>query len=135
LNYASQYAYAHGKVSNKAAIQNGTYTDLRATFGLGAQMARSVARQVGATYKGLWKKVKQNASARKAGHTRKRYRGLDQPPKYLSPTVTYQQGRDYSFKSDSLVSVLTLSGRMVIAYSGYCPHLCVISQGAEIGTA
>lgn len=135
LNYASRYAFAHGKLSNKAAIQNGTYLDLRAKFGLGAQMACSVPRQVGATYKGLWKKVKQNATARKAGHTRKRYKGLDKPPKYLSPTVTYQQGRDYTFKSEQRVSVLTLSGRILLPYSGYTQHIAWIEQGAELGTA
>ena len=87
LNYVSRYAFAHGKMSNKVGLQEGTYQDIRAHFGLPAQMACSVPRQVGATYKTLWTKVKANTAARKAGHTRKRYRGLDQPPKYVSPTA------------------------------------------------
>ena len=76
-----------------------------------AQMACSVSRQVGATYKTLWSKVKQNAQARAAGLTRKRYKGLDQPPKYVSPTLTYQEGKDYSFKKERRVSVLTLASK------------------------
>ena len=45
---------------------------------------------MGATYKALWTKVKANAAARAAGHTKKRYWGLDQAPKYGSPTLTYR---------------------------------------------
>src|SRR5690348_5447653 len=99
LNYVSRYAFEHGKTSHKVNLQEGTYQDLRSRFGLPAQMACSVPRQVGATYKALWTKVKANAAARQAGRTRRRYRGLDQPPKYVSPTLTYQFGRDYGFKS------------------------------------
>src|SRR5689334_18246235 len=98
LNYVSQYAYAHGKMSNKVGLQEGTYHEIRARFKLPAQMACSVPRQVGATYNALWTKVKQNALARKMGLTKKRYKGLDQTPKYVSPTLTYQLGHDYSFK-------------------------------------
>src|SRR6267143_510578 len=75
------------------------------------QLACSIPRQVGATYKALWTKVKQNNAARKAGLTKKRYKGLDQPPKYVSPTLTYQLGHDYSFKKGQQVSLLSLDGR------------------------
>src|SRR6266702_4090932 len=75
LNYASRYAYAHGKMRNKVAIQDGTYYEIRARYGLPAQMACSVSRQVGASYKTLWSKAKQNAAMRKAGQTKKRYKG------------------------------------------------------------
>jgi putative transposase len=92
LNYVSRYAFAHGKMSHTVGLQEGTYVDVRAKFGLPAQMACSAPRQVGATYKALWTKVKANAAARAAGHTKKRYRGLDQAPKYVSPTLTYQLG-------------------------------------------
>src|SRR5262245_51758306 len=71
LNYVSQYAYAHGKISNAVALQTGTYDEVRARFHLTSQMACSVPRQVGATYKALWTKVKQNAAARQSGHTSK----------------------------------------------------------------
>ncbi len=108
LNFVSKYAFEHGKMSNAVGLQDGTYDEIRARFRLPSQMACSVPRQVGATYKGLWTKVKQNAEHRKSGHTKKRYKGLDQAPKYLSPTVTYQYKKDYSFKTDARVSVLTL---------------------------
>jgi putative transposase len=88
LNYASRYAFEHGKMSNTIGLQEGTYQEIRSRFGLPAQMACSVPRQVGATYKALWTKVKANAAACAAGQTKKRYRGLDQTPKYVSPTLT-----------------------------------------------
>jgi putative transposase len=135
LNYVSRYSFEHGKISNKVALQEGTYDQLRARFGLPSQMACSVPRHVGATYKGLWTKVKQNATHREDGRTKKRYRGLDQPPKYVSPTVEYQYGKDYSFKKEQHVSVLTLSGRVIMAYTGYNKHVELIQHGAEMGAA
>ena len=118
LNYASRYSFAHGKKSNQEWLQQETYAEVRAAYHLPAQMACNVPRQVGATYKTLWTKVKQNKAARKAGITRKRYQGLDQPPKYVSPTPTYNDHRDYSFKPDTQVSILTLEGRVVVSYRG-----------------
>src|SRR2546425_9222506 len=135
LNYVSQYAYAHGKSSNRVFLQDGTYADVRARFNLPSQMACSVPRQVGATYKTLWTKVKQNAALRAAGQTKKRYKGLDQPPKYVSPTLTYQYKKDYSFKKDGSLSILTLDGRVVVPYTGYHEHVSLIEQGTEIGAA
>src|SRR5713226_1234072 len=135
LNYVSQYAFEHGKMSNKVGLQDGTYAELRARFKIPAQMACSIPRQVGATYKALWTKVKQNAAARLAGHTKKRYKGLDQSPKYVSPTLTYQLGHDYSFKTESRVSILTLSGRVIVSYTGYGQHVALIQKGAHIGAA
>src|SRR3989442_415862 len=135
LNYVSQYAYSHGKSSNRVALQDGTYDEVRARFKLPSQMTCSVPRQVGATYKTLWTKVKQNAAARKAGQTKKRYKGLDQPPKYVSPTLTYQYKKDYSFKKDGSLSILTLDGRVIVPYTGYSEHVALIEHGAEIGAA
>jgi len=135
LNYASRYAFAHGKLSNAERLQQGTYREIRALFHLPSQMACNVPRQVAATYKGLWTKLKQNLAHRKAGHTKKRYKGLDQPPKYVSPTVTYNYGYDYSFKSGQQVSVLTLDGRIILPYQGYDRHVALIQHGATIGAA
>src|SRR6266566_3844273 len=135
LNFVSQYAYAHGNMSNSVALQDGTYDEVRARFHLPSQMACSVPRQVGATYKTLWTKVKHNAALRKAGKTKKRYKGLDQAPKYVSPTLTYQYQKDYSFKAGQHVSILTLRGRVIVPYSGYHEHVTLIQQGAEIGAA
>jgi putative transposase len=135
LNYVSRYAYAHGKMSNKVALQDGTYNEIRARFHLPSQMACNVPRQVGATYKGLWTKVKQNAAHRKSGRTKKRYKGLDQAPKYVSPTLTYNYQRDYGFKKDRQVSVSTLDGRIIVPYTGYDKHVALIQKDAEIGAA
>src|SRR5438876_6076141 len=135
LNYVSQYSFEHGKMSNRVALQDGTYDEVRARFHLPSQMACSVPRQVGATYKALWTKVKKNAEDRQSARTRKRYKGLDQPPKFVSPTLTYQYKKDYSFKSDRHVSILTLSGRVIVPYAGYHEHVALIAKGAQIGAA
>ncbi len=134
-NFVSKYAFEHDKMSNAVALQKGTYEDIRSRFHLPSQMACSVPRQVGATYKGLWTKVKQNAEHRKSGRTKKRYKGLDQAPKFISPTLTYQYKKDYSFKKSNHVSILTLDGRVVVPYTGKTSHIELIQHGAEIGAA
>ncbi len=135
LNAMSRYAFANGKSSNTKKLHSGMYDEIRAHFGLPSQMACTVSRQVGATYKGLWTKVNHNAAHRKAGHTKKRYKGLDKAPKYVSPTLTYQYGYDYSFKKDHQVSILTLNGRIIVPYTGYDKHVALIQHGAEVGAA
>ncbi len=135
LNYVSRYSFARGKKSNQEWLQRETYAEVRAVYHLPAQMACNVPRQVGATYKTLWTKVKQNAAARKAGITKKRYKGLDNPPKYVSPTLTYNYHRDYSLKPDNQVSILTLEGRVIVSYTGYEKHLALMQHGAHIGAA
>jgi putative transposase len=89
-------------------------------------MACSIPRQVGATYKGLWTKVKKNAAMRKAGLTKKRYKGLDAAPRYVAPTLEYQLGHDYGFKTESRVS---------IPYTGYSQHVALLQHGTSIGAA
>src|SRR5262249_43973372 len=135
LNHVSRYAVAHGKLSNQQALQRACYDEIRAAYGLPAQMACNVPRQVGATYKTLWTKVKANAAARNAGRTKKRYQGLDQPPKYVSPTLTYNYHRDFSLKAEQRVSILTLDGRVIVPYTGYARHVALMRQGAQIGAA
>jgi IS605 OrfB family transposase len=135
LNYVSRYAFAHGKMSNQIGLQEATYLDIRAKFALPAQMACNVPRQVGATYKALWTKMKASATSRAAGRTKKRYRGLDAVPRYISPTLTYNFQRDYSLKTDQRVSILTLAGRVIVPYTGYSRHVALIQHGAHIGAA
>jgi putative transposase len=135
LNYVSQYSFTHGKMSNQRALQRDCYDEIRLTYGLPAQMACNVPRQVGATYKTLWTKVKHNAEARKAGRTKKRYKGLDQAPTYVSPTLTYNYHRDYSLKPEHQVSILTLDGRVIVPYTGYSKHMALLQQRDHIGAA
>ena len=135
LNQTSQHAFAHGKTSNSQRLHQELYEEVRATYSLPSQMACSVFRQVGATYKGLWTKWYKNVEARKAGWTRKRFKGLDKPPHYVSPTGTYVYGRDFTFKTAGQVSVLTLAGRIVLPYQGWNRHLTWLQQGAAIGGA
>ena len=133
LNQASQHAFTRGKTSNSQRLHHDLYEETRARYSLPSQMACSVFRQVGATYKGLWTKWSQNVEARKTGWTRKRFKGLDTPPHYVSPTITYVSGRDFSFKAAGQVSVLTLVGRLVLPYQGWSRHVARLHQGATIG--
>lgn len=87
LNYVSAYSFAHGKTSNSKRLQKETYADVRARYALPAQMACSVPRQVGATYKALWTRARKNAEARRLGYTKRRFKGLDDAPHYVSPTL------------------------------------------------
>ena len=127
LNHVSAYSFAHGKMSNSKRLQKETYADVRAQLGLPAQMACSVPRQVGATYKGLWTKAKQNVEARRLGYTKRRFKGLDDAPRYVSPTLIYVYGHDYSLKTAQRVSLLTRAGRSIIPYQGYSKHLALLA--------
>ncbi len=136
LNYTSGVAFEMGKTYNGTKIQKEVYYTLREHFKLPSQMACNVPRQVGATYKSLRTKLKQNEEAIKAGRTKKRYKGLDKPPKYVSRTCTLNYQRDYSFVKDQKVSVITLDGRIKVNYQGYSKHLEMINSGvARIGAA
>ena len=135
LNFTSLANFEHGKSFNGTKIQKLVYRDLRSKFKLPSQMACNVPRQVGATYKGLLTKLKQNQEAIKKGWTSKRFKGLDKAPKYISRTCSLNYLRDFSFKADRQVSIITLKGRTTVNYSGYNQHLELIKSGAKIGGA
>ena len=135
LNFASQTAFELGKTTSVPKLHQETYATLRERFKLGSQLACTVERQVTASYKTQWTKAKQNQKARESGRTKRRYKGLDQPMKFVSRTLEYQHGRDYSWKKDGRVSVGTLDGRMVLEFYGYQKHLDYIQEGAETGAA
>ena len=135
LNAVSRYAFEQGKTSNATKLHKGMYAELRARYGLPSQLACSVERQVAATYKGLWTKLLKNVGHRHLKITKKRFKGLDQPPHYSSPTVQYTYERDYTFQRNQQVSIGTLNGRISIAYQGYDQHTALIRQGATIGDA
>jgi len=135
LNAVSHYAFEQGKTSSVTTLHKGMYIELRSRYHLPSQLACSVERQVAATYKGLWTKLLKNAEHRHKKITKKRFKGLDQPPHYSSPTVQYTYERDYTFQCDSLVSVGTLNGRISLPYQGYDKHTALIRERATIGDA
>jgi IS605 OrfB family transposase len=98
-------------------------------------MACNVPRQVGSTYQALWTKAKKNAEARRLGSTKRRFKGLDQAPHYVSPTLSYNLGRDYSLRAGQEVSLLALCGRIHVPYQGYRRHVALLQEGAIIGGA
>jgi len=122
-------------MSNQQVSHRGTYAEIRATYKLPAQMACNVPRQVGATYKSLWTKVMQKHAARKADRARKRYKGLDEAPRYVTPAFSYNYQRDHSFETEQRVSILTLAGRVIVPYTGNNLHVGLIQHGAQIGAA
>ena len=137
LNHVSAYSFNFmNRSANKVRIQEHTYYDLRARFGLPAQMAINGSRQVGATYKGLWTKVRKNVEHRKMGLTKRRFKGLDKPPRYASPKLLYTYGRGFPFLNgrseteQGSVSVKTLTVRVVVPYEGYNEHLPLVREGS-----
>lgn len=135
LNAVSRSAFEHGKTSNVMKLHKGMYTELRSRYGLPSQLACSVERQVAATYKGLWTKLLKNLEHRRKKITKKRFKGLDKPPHYSSPTVQYAYERDYTFQKNSQISLGTLHGRISVSYQGYDKHRALIQLGASIGDA
>lgn len=135
LNYTSQLNFEKGKSSNGTKIQKLVYQDIRSRFRLPSQMACNVPRQVGATYKGLLTKYQQNQEAIKKGWTKKQFKGLDKAPKYNSRTCHLNYLRDFTFKLNQQVSIITLTGRITVTYSGYSKHLELIKGGSKIGGA
>ena len=120
-------------MSNQVKLHGLVYPALRERFALPSQLACSVSRQVGATVKGLWTKVKHNASHRKSGYTQKRYQGLDKAPVFTANTTTFTYQRDYRFKAGQQVSITTLEGPVVFSYEGYTKHLDLIQKGSSGG--
>ena len=133
LNYTSRVAFEHGKMSNQVRLHQLVYREIRSRFSLPAQMACSVSRQVGAVYKGLWTRVKQNAAHTKAGYTKKRYKGLDKAPVFSAGTTTFVFGRDYRWKNHQQVSITTVDGPLLFRYEGYQKHLAMIQAGSQGG--
>src|SRR5215467_1183694 len=133
FHYVSAYSFAHRKTSSGKRLQRATCADIRSRYALPSQMACNVPRQMGATYKSLWTKAKQNAEARRLGYTKWRGVRLDKAPHYVSPTLTYNLGRDYSLQSGQQVSLLTLRGRIHVPYQGWTRHVALLQAGAIIG--
>ena len=146
-NHCSRWAFDHGKTSSGAAIQKACYGEIRTRYGLASQLACSVRDSVAASYKGLWTTTKQAAERRKAAVARKAagswkgrlprpYKGLDSAPVFKALTLEYQYGRDYSFKKAGQVSVMTLEGRITLAYEGWNEHVLALQDAeTDIGSA
>ena len=135
LSAVSHYAFENGKSSNVMKLHKGMYRELRTRYKLPSQLACEAIRQVAATYKGLWTKLKKNAEHRRKKITKKRFKGLDQPPKFRSPTVQYTYERIYTFQTNSRISLGMLHGRISIPYQGYDKHTALIRSGTTMGDA
>ena len=126
LNHASAVAFANGKMSQGMKLQALVYQDLRERFGLPSQMACNAPRQVAGSYKTLW--------ARSRSHARKRrYTGLDAPPKFTALTVHLSHRRDWTLGAAQTVSIGTLRGRVRCRYAGWNRHLDWLENTADNG--
>jgi IS605 OrfB family transposase len=128
LIFSSDKAFELGKTTNANLLHKNTYAEIRSRFGLPSQMACSVSRYVTAAYKTLWTTTKKNAKDRKLGNTKRVYRGLDNAPKFSSRTAVFQSYRDFTFKTDQRVSIITLNGRITISYKGWAKHINLIQE-------
>ncbi|UQN09647.1 transposase [Deinococcus sp. QL22] len=141
VNFTSGIAFTENKLSAGMRLQKVVYEDLREKFGLPSQMACNAPRQVAASYKALWTKCKDHHARQqwiqsvKPGYQPRPFQGFERPAKFISRTLTYNFGRDYSWKKDQQVSVQTLEGRQVMAYDGWNKHLELIRSGCEVGGA
>jgi len=146
-NFCSQWAFDHGKTDSNKAIQENCYAEVRSRFGLPSQLACSVRDSVAATYKALWTTTRQaierlkvatqrKPSAGKKSRLPRLYKGLDSRPAFKALTLEYQYGRDYGFKKDQQVSVMTRQGRMTLPYQGWSQHLeLLVDPGTKVGAA
>ena len=146
-NFCSRWAFDNGRTSSGAAIQKACYQEIRSTYGLASQLACSVRDSVAASCKGLWTTTRQAAERRNVAVARKAagswkgrlprpYNGLNSAPVFKALTLEYQYGRDYSFKKDGQVSVMTLKGRMTLSYEGWNEHVLALQDSqTEIGSA
>ncbi|WP_188973371.1 RNA-guided endonuclease InsQ/TnpB family protein [Deinococcus aerolatus] len=138
-NTCSKWAFENAKTASNKKIHDACYATLRTQHGLSSQLACSAERLVASTYKGLWTRTidaakrRREAVARKASGQKIRipslYKGLDSAPLFKARTLEYQLGRDYSFKKDQHVSLMTLEGRLSLPYVGWNRHV------AELGLA
>lgn len=139
LNFASEVAFRENKLSAGMRLQKLVYDEMRERIGLPSQMACNAPRQVAASYKQLWTKFRQHQTTQQKrverGLKARPFRGFETPAKFVSRTVTYNFGRDFSWKKGQQVSIQTLDGRVVMPYEGYAKHLDYIAQGCEVGAA
>lgn len=120
-NYLSGVAFEHDCLSNTVALHRLSYENVRAQFGLSAQVTASAIRQVASKYA--------------AAKTSKRV--LKRPVFFRENAVALQggvRGRDVSFTQSGL-SVWTLSGRVkAIAFRGE-PKLAEYLSEWQLGDA
>jgi putative transposase len=136
LNHVSAYSFAHGKTSSGKWLQRATYDDLRGQFGLPAQMACNVPRQVGATYQALWTKARKNAEARRLGYTKRRWKRVGPgAPLRLAHPCLQSRPRLLDSAPERRVSILPLAGRVHVPYQGWSRHVALMQEGATIGGA
>src|SRR5438132_9745149 len=76
LNYVSRYSFEHGKLSNKVALQEGTYDEVRARFGLPEAPGLFGSPASGSHLQGL---VDQGQAQRQASRVRSHHEALQGP--------------------------------------------------------
>ena len=119
LNYVSEFVAKNSLYGKPyAKIQEQVYYDIKAKFGLSAQMACSVCRVVAAKYKTLITN-KQLYKTKKGKPT-----GEINIPNFKPKEIDFVRDRNYSFGKDGQVSISVLDGRRKFSfYDSYYKYL------------
>src|SRR5215472_16883639 len=100
LNQASQYAFAHGKTSNRQRMHHALYDEVRATYGLPSRAARAVSfARWGRPTKDSGRNGPSTSKPARGAGRRSAFLGLEKPPHSVAPAVTSVCGRDLTFKA------------------------------------
>ncbi|WP_461213680.1 hypothetical protein [Lacticaseibacillus sp. GG6-2] len=124
----SQYIFNHEFVLDQHALHEALYHQLRAEFGLKAQMAQSAIRHVVGNYKAVQTQMKSQPYAFKDRYTGqwtccpRDLTWLRRPLQYRKPQLKLVRNRDWSWLQERRLSLNTLTKRIRVT-----PHV----QGFE----
>lgn len=136
----SQYVFEHEFVLDQHALHEALYRQLRAEFGLKAQMAQSAIRHVVGNYKAVLTQMENDPYAFQDRYTGQWTRcprdltWLRRPVQYRKPQLKLVRNRDWSWLNDGCLSLNTLANRVRVT-----PHVQAfkhyLTADWQLGTA
>lgn len=123
-NFVSEYIFNNSFLMNTTTLVKLLYNDLRSKFGLKSQMAQSCVRTVIAKYRTVQTQLrkqrvwdgykKDNHDKLVKNYVRKDLDFLWKPIVFKRPQLDLVRNRDYSHKSDNIMSLNTIYGRVTV---------------------
>lgn len=123
-NFVSEYMFNNNFPMNTTTLVKSLYYDLREKFGLKSQMAQSCVRTVIARYRSVQTRLrkqriwdgykKDNHGNPVKNYVRKDLDFLWKPIEFKRPQLDLVRNRDYSHKSDNIISLNTIYGRVAV---------------------
>ena len=123
-NFVSEYMFNNNFPMNTTTLVKLLYHDLREKFGLKSQMAQSCVRTVIARYRTVQTQLrkqrvwdgykKDNHGNPVKNYVRKDLDFLWKPIEFKRPQLDLVRNRDYSHKSDNMMSLNTIYGRVAV---------------------